>query len=258
MGIGAFTRYIDIPQVVLYVFWIFFAGLIYYLRREDKREGYPLESDRSRFIRIEGFPRMPAPKTFQLPDGTTYQAPPGNPETREIRASAAQPWNGTPHHPAGNPMLDAVGPASYAERRNKPDVTVDGEPLIVPMRVATGYTVAAEDPDPRQMPVIAADGLTAGMVTDIWVDRAEPQIRYLEVRLAGAAEARSVLLPIGYARINKRRRRIEVVSIQAAQFDNVPAHANPDLVTLLEEDEITGYYAGGHLYAEPSRMGPII
>ena len=39
MGIGAFTRYIDVPQVILYVFWIFFAGLIYYLRREDKREG---------------------------------------------------------------------------------------------------------------------------------------------------------------------------------------------------------------------------
>src|ERR1700755_1464410 len=37
------TAYMDVAQVVLYGFWIFFAGLIFYLRREDKREGYPLQ-----------------------------------------------------------------------------------------------------------------------------------------------------------------------------------------------------------------------
>ena len=42
---GAVTGYIDVAQLVLYAFWIFFVGLIFYLRREDKREGYPLESD---------------------------------------------------------------------------------------------------------------------------------------------------------------------------------------------------------------------
>ena len=31
--------YMDVAQVTLYVFWIFFACLIFYLRREDKREG---------------------------------------------------------------------------------------------------------------------------------------------------------------------------------------------------------------------------
>ena len=47
MPTGAITQYIDVAQVTLYAFWIFFALLIFYLRREDKREGYPLESDRS-------------------------------------------------------------------------------------------------------------------------------------------------------------------------------------------------------------------
>ncbi len=42
---GAITGYIDVAQVVLYAFWIFFAGLVFYLRREDRREGYPLESE---------------------------------------------------------------------------------------------------------------------------------------------------------------------------------------------------------------------
>ena len=44
---GAITQYIDVAQILLYAFWIFFAGLLIYLRREDKREGYPLESERS-------------------------------------------------------------------------------------------------------------------------------------------------------------------------------------------------------------------
>ncbi len=47
MPTGAITQYIDVAQLALYAFWIFFARLIFYLRREDKREGYPLESDRS-------------------------------------------------------------------------------------------------------------------------------------------------------------------------------------------------------------------
>jgi hypothetical protein len=47
MQIGAITQYIDVAQIVLYAFWIFFFSLLVYLRREDKREGYPLESDRT-------------------------------------------------------------------------------------------------------------------------------------------------------------------------------------------------------------------
>jgi photosynthetic reaction center H subunit len=75
MESGAITSYIDVAQVVLYAFWIFFFGLILYLRREDKREGYPLESDRSRNISVQGFPAIPRPKSFRLADGTVLQAP---------------------------------------------------------------------------------------------------------------------------------------------------------------------------------------
>ena len=55
------TQYIDVAQLVLYAFWIFFFGLIYWLRREDKREGYPLESDR-RNVMVQGWPPLPRPK----------------------------------------------------------------------------------------------------------------------------------------------------------------------------------------------------
>ena len=71
------TSYIDIGQIAIWMFWFFFAGLVYYLRREDKREGYPLESERSQYVKVVGFPNLPEPKTFILPHGQgTKQAPP--------------------------------------------------------------------------------------------------------------------------------------------------------------------------------------
>jgi len=45
--VGNITGYVDLAQILLYVFWIFFAGLIYYLAMENHREGYPMESTSS-------------------------------------------------------------------------------------------------------------------------------------------------------------------------------------------------------------------
>jgi len=249
---GEIIEYIDVAQVTLYAFWVFFACLIFYLRREDKREGYPLESERSGEITVRGFPLAPSPKTFRLAHGGTVTVPRG-PDTREIRAVPVADWPGAPLEPTGNPMLDGVGPASYAQRADVPDMTIDGRPAIVPMRLATECSVDPEDPDPRGMIVIGADRARAGIVSDAWIDRTEPQIRYLEVEVPAAGGAKRVLLPITMARINSRRREVRVKAILASQFADVPALANPAQVTKLEEDRITGYYAGGTLYATPGR-----
>jgi hypothetical protein len=56
--------YMDVAQVTLYVFWLFFACLIFYLRREDKREGYPLDSTARGGGVVHGFPRMPPAKNY--------------------------------------------------------------------------------------------------------------------------------------------------------------------------------------------------
>ena len=63
MQTGAITGYIDVAQVALYAFWIFFAGLIFYLRKEDKREGYPLVTERPGYF-LEGFPRSRRRRRF--------------------------------------------------------------------------------------------------------------------------------------------------------------------------------------------------
>ena len=39
------TPGIDVALLVFWAFVLFFVGLVFYLRREDRREGYPLEDD---------------------------------------------------------------------------------------------------------------------------------------------------------------------------------------------------------------------
>jgi photosynthetic reaction center H subunit len=249
--------YIDVAQLVLYGFWIFFAGLIYYLHQENKREGYPLESDRSggRII-VQGFPPIPSAKTYLLPHGGTSTAPNGKADTRTIHAKPIGPWLGAPLEPTGDPMVDGVGPAAWAERADVPDLTYEGEPKIVPLRADGHFSLASEDPDPRGMDVVGDDGRVAGTVCDVWVDRSEVLVRYFEVALKDSQ--RTVLLPFNMSRVDGGRRQVNVKSIHARHFANVPALRNPEQVTLLEEDKIMGYYAGGHLYATPFRQEPLL
>jgi photosynthetic reaction center H subunit len=256
MTTGAITGYIDVAQLTLYGFWIFFAALIIYLRREDKREGYPLESDRASRVTVQGWPRMPAPKVFKLSHGGTYSAPNNRPEVGEPLARPFRKHLGAPLEPTGNPLIDGVGPAAYANRADVPDLTLDGAPKIVPLRVATDFSLQPRDPDPRGKSVVGADGVIGGIVRDVWVDRSEPQIRYLELEVVAPAGARRVLLPINMARIS--RREVTVNSLLGRHFADIPGLRHPDQVTLLEEDRICAYYAGGQLYARPYRFGPAL
>jgi photosynthetic reaction center H subunit len=248
------TGYIDVAQVVLYLFWAFFAGLILYLRREDRREGYPLFSEPTDTYKDPGFLWIPPPKVFKLAHGGTSRAP-NKPDDRAINAVKTAVWPGAPLEPTGDPMLAAVGPGSYAARANVPDLTIEGAPKIVPMRADSAYAIDTGDRDPRGFVVVGADRNVAGTVKDIWVDRSETIIRYLEVTTNGN---RSVLLPMTFARVDRRRGQVKVHAILADQFANVPGLASPDQVTLLEEDKIVGYYGGGLLYANASRQEPLL
>lgn len=254
---GAITEYIDVAQIVLYAFWIFFAGLIYYLRREDKREGYPLVYDGPQNWPYLNFPPIPEPKTYLLADGTTVMAPRAGHEPAEINAVPSALWQGAPLIPLGDPMLDAVGPGAYAMRQNVPDRTAEGHLKIVPLRAAPGMTLEERDPDPRGMTVVGADGVAAGTVSDVWVDRAEVTVRYLEVDLGGTPPKR-VLLPINFSDIDGRRGLVRVGAILGSQFAGAPVLAKPDEVTFSEEDRICAYYGGGTLYATPLRGESIL
>lgn len=251
MQTGAITGYIDVAQLVLYAFWAFFAGLIYYLHRENKREGYPLESDRSQAITVQGWPSVPKPKTYRLANGDTVQAPRARRDNQPALHDGA--YRGAPLQPDGDPLLAGVGPGSWADRADVPDLTYEGLPRIVPLRCAPDFGVARQDVDPRGLPVLGDDGVQGGEVVDLWVDRSEMLFRYLELALPGGGR---VLLPMNFARVQQRR--VLVTSLLGHQFAKVPTTRQPDQVTLLEEEKIMACYGAGTLYALPQRQEPLL
>ena len=148
MQIGAITGYIDVAQVALYVFWLFFFGLVFYLRKEDKREGYPLVTEREGVF-LQGFPVMPAPKTFLLASGEKVFAPRVEPLQPAFSAQPVAAWPGAPMHPIGNAMLAGAGPAASALRADVPDLVLGtSEQRVVPLRVASTHDLDEESPDP--------------------------------------------------------------------------------------------------------------
>lgn len=255
---GAVTNYIDVAQIVLYAFFVFFAGLVFYLRREDRREGYPLESEASGRLKDRGFLLIPTPKAFKRANGETILAPNFVTDTRAINAMKVEPWPGAPLTPTGDPMRASVGPGSYAERSDKAEQTFDGKDLIVPLRVATNFAVAAEGISPLGFTVVGADGQPGGVVKDLWVDRGEVILRYYEVECGSDAGAKRVLLPVTFSIVDFKKKRVNVEAILGSQFAGVPATRNPDQVTLLEEEKVSAYFAAGTLYATPERAEPLI
>jgi photosynthetic reaction center H subunit len=255
----------DVAQIALYAFWLFFFGLIVWLRREDRREGYPTEMERSGFVGSVNPIFIPAPKTFLLPHGGSVQAPSFERDTREINAQGT--IAGAPLDPVGDPLLSGVGPASYVMRSNEVERTRAGLDLIVPMRTAKDYVVNA-GPDPRGWSVVGADGKVAGVVKDLWIDRADVMVRYLEVEVPGAGtrllpvpimKLRRTMRPLGAAGKNFRSTgKVEVKALLAGQFASVPQLAHPDRITPFEEERIGAFYAGGRLYAEPKRLEPLL
>ena len=262
----------DVTALILTAFTLFFFGLVIYLRREDRREGYPIESDETgRLEPAAGLLFAAQPKTFHMPHGQpAVHKPDSKRESLELKASRRSNVSGTPLQPTGDPMLSGVGPGAYAERARVPDLTDHGALKIAPLRDAAGYFLDSRDPDPRGMTVLGADRKPAGVVSDVWIDRGEFLIRYLEVELASVtpssglsvvgsqAPGRKVLLPMTMAVIGRSSRTVKVEAILSTQFADVPALEQPDRVTRYEEERVTAYYGGGYLYATPARTEPLL
>lgn len=256
---GSLVGSIDVAQMVLYAFWVFFAGLVWYLRQEDRREGYPLEEDVTGRYNKNPFLFIPPKKTFVLPHGHgTVDAPNFKRDERPLSARRIAPAPGYPIEPVGNPLLAGVGPGSWAERAERPDITAHGDPRIVPMRLAEGFAIAEGEVEPRGLQVVGCDGKVGGTVADVWVDRAEHLIRYYEVTVG---EGRTVLLPNNFVVVRRGRggvRQLYVHAITAEQFADVPVPAQDGIVTLREEDKIAAYYGAGLLYALRSRQESVL
>lgn len=259
MEIGAITEYVDAAQVTLYVFWVFFFLVLFYLFAEGKREGYPLETDEldpARRRKLAGVTAVPSPKEFLLEDGSKVLAPdPSRADSSVLKARATSRVAGHAIEPDGDPLLAGVGPGAYAQRADTPDLTADGKPKIVPLRTAEGYHVDENDPDPRGMEVVGADGQTGGTVKDLWIDLPEHLLRFLEVDVG---DGKTVLFPSNMITVEGNPQKVQVRALLASQFKNVPTIASASQVTRLEEDRIYGYFGAGTLYATHKRAEPLL
>ena len=254
MGTGAITQYVDVAQLVLYLFWLFFAGIVYYLVRENHREGYPMEVEGQRGMVVTGWP-VPAPKTYKRAHGPDVHKPDFLPEPPNAHAQPAHGYIGAPIVPTGDPMKAGVGPGSFAQRADHPELGHDGKPFMQPLRLLPKHGVSHRDTDPRGLPVVGADGEVGGTVTDIWLDVGEQIFRYLEIEAGTAAAPHRVLLPIPFARIG--RHQVSVSAVKGHHFKGAPTLRNYDQVTLLEEEMSAAYFGGGTLYADPDRAEPL-
>lgn len=238
----------DLASLSIWLFWGFFALLVYYLQTENMREGYPLELEDGSPAPNQGPFPVPAPKTFLLPHGRgSVTVPNGAREAREVALGRTAVSEGFPHAPLGDPMKDGVGPASWAPRRDIPELDGHGHNKIVPMSQATAFAISAGR-DPRGLPVQAGDLEVVGRISDMWVDAPEQLVRYLEITLNSGSKK---LVPMPMVKIQADRVRIN--SLSSDLFEGVPATKSQTEVTLLEEEKISAYYAGGTLYAADKR-----
>ncbi|SLN58164.1 Reaction center protein H chain [Roseivivax jejudonensis] len=245
---------LDLASLSLWIFFIFFVGLVIWIQRENQREGYPLVDEDGSKADAGGIWPVPSDKTFILPHGRGEKKLPSgqNLDRTDLALEATTGASGFPFAPTGNPMEAGVGPGAWCPRADEPELDGHGHPKIVPME-KEGFRMAAGR-DPRGMPVVSGDDKVVGMISDMWVDAPEQLVRYLEISLDPENGGGKRLVPMTMARI--RSNRVQVRSIFAQQFAGVPTTKSPAQVTKLEEEKISSYYGAGLLYASAKREAP--
>jgi len=258
---NAFFGNFDLASLSIWLFWIFFALLIYYLQTENMREGYPLENDDGSAAANQGPFPVPDPKTFKLMHGRGEVTVP-SPENEDAHRrtdlaleATGGPESGFPFVPTGDPMADGVGPASWVPRRDVPELDGHGHAKIVPMAQTEAYRVSAGR-DPRGLPVMAGDDAIVGTISDMWIDAPEQLVRYLEIELDADHGGGKRLVPMQFCKIGSNKVRVH--AIYGQHFAGVPVTKSATQITLLEEEKISAYYGGGILYASQERTDPLL
>lgn len=259
----------DVAELAFWLFFFFFIGLVLYLNRESRREGYPLEDDVTGAV--ESMPLMAAPKkVFKLPHGRGTYVPEDVPrDSLTIAAKQSFGGGGAPYVPTGNPMKDGVGPAAYANRQDYPDLTFDGRNRIVPIGQSHEIEIAPGDPNIIGWPVYDCNVDLAGKVTDVWVDQSEHLIRYIEIEtnagdkvlapmMVAVVQTRGAFAGLMEGLLPDQPELVQIDAITKDQYADVPRIKTAGQITRLEEDQIQAYFGGGYLYATPERAEPVL
>jgi uncharacterized protein (TIGR02271 family) len=107
------------------------------------------------------------------------------------------------------------------------------EPMdrVVPLDELNDFKVADGDPDVRGWDVVSSDGRKVGEVDQLLVDRSAMKVRYLDVDLDDelAGDDRHVLVPIGYARLDRDDNRVMVDTVSSSDLVALPEYRRGSL-----------------------------
>ena len=141
VGVNFFGNF-DLASLSIWLFWIFFAAAdLLSADREHARRLSARERGRHSPRRTRARSRCRSPRPSSCPHGRGEVTVP----SAENEARTAAPiwrWRAppcpkaSPMRPTGDPMVDGVGPASWAPRRDEPELDGHGHPKIVPMASA--------------------------------------------------------------------------------------------------------------------------
>ena len=130
------------------------------------------------------------------------------------------------------------------------DATSRGsEGRIVPLDELDDFKVAEGDPDVRGWDVVASDGTKVGEVEELLVDTSAMKVRYLAVDREGdfvdTDGERTVLVPIGAARLDMEDDQVIIDSLASTDFRTMPAYQREAGVTREYETSLRSHYSRG-------------
>jgi uncharacterized protein (TIGR02271 family) len=103
----------------------------------------------------------------------------------------------------------------------------EGMDRVVPLRQLDDFHVAEGEPDIRGWEVMSADGRRVGEVEELLIDTEAMKVRYLDVEVEDglvASDAGHLLVPIGYARLERDSRRVTVDNLQSSELGSMPLY----------------------------------
>lgn len=108
------------------------------------------------------------------------------------------------------------------------------------------HAIAPGEPDIRRFVVVSEDGHRMGRVSDVLIDPTTLAVAYVEVlldpRFADVDAERRIVVPVDCARIEARRREVEVRGIRSHEVSHAPRHGAQPL-GLDDERRVRRFYA---------------
>lgn len=116
---------------------------------------------------------------------------------------------------------------------------------IAPLGTLGKFEVAENFRDPRGWDVLLGDGSRVGKVNELIVDTEALKTRYLEVKLDGKPigfdHDRTVLIPVGSARLDSDKDHVILDSVESRQLAALPPYDRHTLTREYEHAVLSGF-----------------